>query len=186
MPPYLLPEDKKSLWEELKGFPNDFTYYIGSDFYGDKILQGDAWGEINFFDPVSGNQKQVKGIVLSNTCDVSSDNERVVPMRVLFSPLLDFNKYIRIIAETKGEESARSTASAIKEQKKSNLMYFPPNNSIALETIASLDNIISLPRDKFLSSNTEKLFCLNQAGFYLFVIKLSVHLTRFQEGISRF
>ena len=34
-------------------------------------------------------------------------------------------------------------------------------------------------------STKERLFVLNQFGFYLFLIKLSIHFTRFQEDVNR-
>lgn len=52
--------------------------------------------------------------------------------------------------------------------------------------MAVLDNVVSIPLDLLVKSKPGKLFCLSQLGFYIFVIKLSIHLTRFQEGIARF
>ena len=40
-------------------------------------------------------------------------------------------------------------------------------------------------RSYYTSYFPEKLFTLNQMGFYLFVLKLSIHFCRFQDGVIR-
>jgi hypothetical protein len=51
--------------------------------------------------------------------------------------------------------------------------------------IALLDDLHTLPLGMFQKADRPKLFTLSQVGFYLFVVKLSIHFCRFSEGISR-
>jgi uncharacterized protein (TIGR04255 family) len=52
--------------------------------------------------------------------------------------------------------------------------------------IALLDNIHSIDLEQFLDLDPAKLLTLSQYGFYVFLVKLSIHFTRFQEGVLRF
>jgi len=186
LPPYLFPEQKERLFDELKDFPKKVNYYLNSHFAEDEMLQGDGWGEVAYYQANTGGEIKVKGIILSNSCDISEENKRAIPMRILFSPLIDLNKYLDRIEKIKGEAAASSVGEAIRKQEITSILYLPESERIKNESIASLDNIVSLPRDFFLKEKPEKLFCLSQSGFYLFVIKLAIHLTRFQEGVTRF
>jgi len=53
-------------------------YYISAarDISEDKILQGDGWSgfQLYYFD--TGQKSEVRGIILSNSCDIAKENER--------------------------------------------------------------------------------------------------------------
>lgn len=189
LPAYLAPTEKIKLFDEIKKFKkskSDTSFYLAGNTYPDDILQGDAWQAIDYIDPVSGSSKSVKGLVISNSCDSSEENKRDFPLNIIFTPLIELGKYINLIESSYGKERAVNVKNKIIEQKISQIMYLPPSAGIPVETIALLDNMISVPYRVIKNSTTKKIHCLSQFGFYLFVIKLSIHFTRFNEGISRF
>ncbi|MGZ5601252.1 MAG: hypothetical protein ACXWFX_11735, partial [Methylobacter sp.] len=52
--------------------------------------------------------------------------------------------------------------------------------------IVLLDDLHTLPVKLFCEKNDrEKQFTLSQAGFYLFLFKLSIHFCRFHENVLR-
>lgn len=186
LPPYLLPKQREQLFTELRSFPEKANYFLNRNVHPDEVLQGDGWGSLHYFEASTGKEQNAKGLILSNSCDVARDNQRTMPVRVLFSPLLRLDLYIKLIAELKGPQAAQGVMDAIRAQKITSIFYLPACDQLPFESIAVLDNVVSIPLDMFFSNNPGKFFCLSQLGFYLFVIKLSIHLTRFQEGIARF
>ena len=75
---------------------------------------------------------------------------------------------------------------AIKEQKVTALFYLPKGSVLDDDYVAVLDDIHTIPLNRYTAQNgKQKLFTLSQVGFYLFLLKLSVHFCRFQENIQR-
>lgn len=188
LPKYLSPSQKEQLWAELSAFPENFPFYFNrSDIQGE-LLQGDGWRGFIAIQFETGNRKIVSAVILSNTCDISTANQRALPVRILFSPLVSLRRYTELL-----QKSGRSTAQInniigdIKKQRYTSLFYFPCPNEGDDEYIISLDDIHSHPVQDFLAQPDRKLlFRLSQTAFYLFLLKLSIHFSRFQEGISRF
>ncbi len=183
-PAYLLPSEKKQLFEEVEKFPENQAFYTNQVPY-EGLMQGDCWKQISFIDE-NGKFITCKAVVLSNTCDLSLENIRSVPKRIVFSPLISLSNYREILIRSGASEAKISQQfETIRSQKISNIMYFPGVEGYSESCIALLDNVYSLPRNKVSVSRIPDLvFRLNMYGFYLFVIKLSIHFTRFQEGLD--
>ena len=84
---------QKVLVSELKSLIDgaDRGYFIpaGSDGYKTEMLQGDGWRGFQIFSFKSGNVNAARGIVLSNSCDVSAENARVLPPKLTFAPIVN-------------------------------------------------------------------------------------------------
>jgi len=76
LPKYLIPDQQKELFEELKSFPDNQKFYLNQDQFPNEMLQGDGWAGFVAINFKTLEQKTVSGIVLSNTCDISIENER--------------------------------------------------------------------------------------------------------------
>jgi hypothetical protein len=75
---------------------------------------------------------------------------------------------------------------AIRAQTVSSVFYLPAGGALESEHIAVLDDLHTIPLATFTAeASREKLFTLRQMGFYLFLMKLSIHFCRFQENIAR-
>jgi hypothetical protein len=184
LPPYLSSEQKGDLFRDLGNFPK-INYYILKN--EQELLQGDAWTGFTVLDFVSGEKKKVKGIILSNSCDIDIQNERDLSIKIVFVPLVKLDQYIKLLyLANLSQERVDSKIEAIKQQRVTSLMYFPKGGELTDDYIANLDDIHSLPLRYFISGEETKLFTLSQAGFYVFLLKLSIHFCRFQENVLRY
>lgn len=183
IPYYLTQESKDNLVKALNNFPN-VNYYI--DFL-DGILQGDGWSGFEVLRFEDGERKEIKGIVLSNSCDISPDNIRDIPSKITFAPIISLNKLIDIFEKSgKPKERINNRIKSIIEQKTTNMIFLPKGGSLEEDYVALLDDLHTMPLKTFEEKKSRlKQFRLSQIGFYLFILKISVHLCRFHENIER-
>ncbi|OGP86094.1 MAG: hypothetical protein A2V87_11215 [Deltaproteobacteria bacterium RBG_16_58_17] len=185
IPYYLTQRDKEALVKELKNFKS-ITYYI--NLHPAVALQGDGWSELGLIRYETGERKQVRGIVLSNSCDIDPTNKMDIPAKLLFAPIIKLKAYAGLLEKANiPREKIFGKFNSIREQRVTTLFYLPKGAGLEDEYIALLDDIHSLPLTAFFEQkNRTKLFTLSLAGFYLFVLKLSVHFCRFsEEGVIR-
>lgn len=180
---------QKALLAELKALVEgaDKGYFIpaGYDGYTAEMLQGDGWRGFQVFSFKSGNVSAVRGIVLSNSCDVSQENARVLPPNVTFAPIVKLSKIVeRFKAHDLDGEKVASRLTDIKAQRVTNMFYLPADGLLDEDYVALLDDLHSMPVELHRKA-AEKLFTLSMAGFYLFVFKLSVHFCRLHENVNR-
>ena len=105
----------------------------------------------------------------------------------MHAPIIKLNSYIvKLKASGISERKIKNKVITIKEQKISTLFYLPEGAGLHEDYIARLDDVYTVPMSSFGGQpNKEKIFTLNQIGFYLFLFKLSVHFCRFHENIAR-
>lgn len=180
---------QKKLVQELKaiseGAKKGYFLQKTSEPNEETMLQGDGWEGFQIFSFDSGNRKAVRGIVLSNSCDISPDNERAMPPKVTFAPIVKLSALERIFDESGlDKERVASKLEAIRMQSVTSYFYLPATAPLDDEYVALLDDLHSMPFEKH-RKNGVKLFTLSMAGFYLFVFKLSVHFCRLQESVDR-
>jgi len=185
IPYYLTQEAKDNLVKALDRFPRQIDYYI--NLYQDELLQGDGWNSVDIINFEDGQRKLIKGVLLSNTCDVAPENKRDFPVKLTFAPVVKLNNYVQLLARA-GLDVKQIDAKivAIKEQKITSLIYFPKGADLEEDYIALLDDLHTVPYSIFNERKEKaKLFTLSQVGFYLFNLKLSVHFCRFHEEVAR-
>ena len=173
------------LKELIKGANKGYFIPAGYDVYTDEMLQGDGWRGFQIFSFKSRSVNAVRGIVLSNSCDVSRENVRVLPPNVIFAPIVRLSKIIeRFEAHGLDGEKVTSRLADIKAQRVTNMFYLPADGLLDEDHVALLDDLHSMPVEAHRQA-AEKLFTLSMAGFYLFVFKLSVHFCRLHENVDR-
>jgi hypothetical protein len=185
IPFYLTQPAKESLVSAFNSFPEHFDYYI--DKYPTDILQGDGWNNLGIIQFESGDRKLIKGIVLSNSCDISQENKRDRPISLVFAPLFRLEAYSQMLCAA-GIQVAQLTDKLrdIRNQKVTSLFYLPKGGGLDAEYLAFLDDIHTMPLNLFCANAQRgKLFTLSTVGFYLFLFKLSVHFCRFHEELER-
>lgn len=184
LPSYLSPAQKEELLEQIKNFPK-INHYIAK--YPEEILQGDAWTGFTIIDFHSCEKQLLKGIVISNSCDIDLDNPRHLDVNIIFAPLVKLSRYQALLHESGIEpEKVADKIQAIKQQRITSMMYFPKGGELDDDYVVNFDDIHSQPLRFFSEQEKRKLFTLSQAGFYLFVLKMSIHFCRFQEEIERY
>lgn len=185
IPYYLTQEDKDELIKALNGFPGKMNYYTAK--CQDELLQGDGWNSLDIINIETTERKSIKGILLSNSCDISPENRREIPPSIVFAPIIPLISYEQLLART-GIDSNKisSKISSIKQQRVTSLFYLPKGGCLEADYIAVLDDLHSLPAPRFYrNTDKRKEFTLSQAGFYLFLLKLSIHFCRFHEKVFR-
>lgn len=189
IPYYLTAEPKqKELLQNLEALCRGTQkgYYISAaiNVSPNEVLQGDGWQGFQLYSFKTGKKRAVRGIVLSNSCDISKDNERVLAPKVVFAPIV---KLSAIETHFKNlqlpEDALEARITAIKHQEVTNIFYLPAGAQLDEDYVAILDDLHSIPADSQLLEN--KLFTLSMAGFYLFSFKLSVHFCRLHENVDR-
>ncbi|XOF32840.1 MAG: hypothetical protein ACL93V_12555 [Candidatus Electrothrix sp. YB6] len=185
IPYYLTQEGKKELTEALDAFPDKMNYYTLK--HQNDLLQGDGWNNLDIINLQTAERKSIKGIILSNSCDISSDNARDIPVRIVFAPIILLDSYEKLLIQRGIDRNKISSKmSTIKQQRVTSLFYLPKGGGLKSEYIAVLDDLHNVPAPYFYNkAENKKEFTLSQAGFYLFLLKLSIHFCRFHENVLR-
>lgn len=190
LPQYLSDKERSRLREELAQFPMDGTkdtVYTSALQDADYLLQGDGIGMVPYLNFPDLTIKKVPVLLMSNTCDMSTENKRMNDSRIMYSPIIRLDKYVQLLKRNFPEERVANHLKDIRAQYVSQILYLPKGGKLDYEGIVFFDRSISLPLDeKRVKEMCEhKLFTLSNFGFYLYLLKLSIHFTRIQEKIDR-
>lgn len=187
LPKYLTPSQQRDLWEELRSFPETTEFYLPDEAGRPEILQGDGWTGFVAVNVESLERRSVRGIVISNSCDVDLSNPRTLVPNILFAPLISVSAYTdRLRSNGMTEERITGVLTSIRRQEVSQIFHLPERAYGPSESVVLLDAIHHQPITMFAEGSRSQLFRLNQVAFYAFLIKLSIHFTRFNEGVARF
>jgi len=186
LPKYLSPEQQRDLWEELRSFPSNRSYYTSDPALSYQLMQGDGWRGfvvVNFF---TLEKKQVSGVIISNSCDIAVDNDRAMPPNILFAPMVRLDAYCALLAQAgKTPAQIESIRDSIRNQRHTSIFYLRADGEALPESLIVLDDIHAHPLRDFVAGQSSCVFTLNVFAWYLFLLKLSIHLLRMQEGIAR-
>lgn len=191
LPQYLSESEMRSLKDDLRKFNPDTCQgaFFTSRFNGEPFLmQGDYIGQApvhNF--PASLESREVPALIISNTCDMSMDNKRVYSTRIMYVPMMNFDKYAQNVLRIMEPEKARQHFESLRNQHITGIIYLPTKLELGYDSIGFLDRMVTIPCTQ---SNIDHLissrrFTLNNFGFYLLLLKLSMHFSRIQEKINR-
>lgn len=204
LPKYLTPDQITDLFKNIQEhfpFSTDPNKIYRQIDLTDYFYQGDCLIDIPFalFNTDKFINSYFKAIILSNTCDISVENDRLDEPYIQFANIFTLKSYIDNLKK-RGIDTNRidSFVTDLKLNRISNLFYLPEyvydSNQILEESFVRFDFNVSLPLS-VLNKNTynseyfpkgDRLFSLSNYGFYLFLIKLSVHFCRFREGVFRY
>jgi hypothetical protein len=186
LPKFLSSSSNEELFSCLKGFPNN----IDSRFYSDYVfnikdtgIQGDGMEDFLFFNWQNNQMIKSNAMILSNSCDISFENKRTDTPFISYCPMISLAKSIEIL-KTKGKDISAIELS-IKKQEVTSMFYLPKGQGLSEDKIAMFDRIQSCPNNDETRLKAKKIFTLSNYGFYLFLLKLSIHFTRIRDGINR-
>jgi|SRR5208283_23757 len=186
LPKYLSAPETTDLFSELSQFPNNIDSRMYTSFLEGQstIYQGDGLSDIWIAELPKGEIRRARVIVLSNTCDISPNNLRKLGARLLYCPIVRFSSYQSMLSE-QNETSTRSHLADIRKQRISSMFYLPESQKLGEESIALLDrpNNCALSGINLESVIQSRLFTLSMYGWYLFLFKLSIHLSR--NGLAK-
>jgi hypothetical protein len=172
---------------------------VYSNFYLEEntilfFIQGDIFNSIPAIEWDDDNSCYytafTPAMLVSNSCDISPDNNRQLPKEALFAPVIPLVEFIKGL-EDDGmiKDQITSIINNLKHQDYSNIFYLPPNPLDLSENIVLLDKVYWHPsseiQKKLADIKNERGISLDHFGFYLFIAKLSFHLCRVPEEIER-
>lgn len=164
LPQYLSDAELNHLKDELAKFPTDGTkdtiYTIafnGADF----LLQGDGIGKMPYLNFPNADVHSLNAILLSNTCDMSTENKRMNPCRIMYAPILNFEKYADKLRESFPEQRVTNHLKDVKAQLISQMLYLPKGGKMDYDGIVFFDRAISLPLTEDIVKTCVVISCLH-------------------------
>lgn len=188
LPKHLSAESQKLLFEDLKKFPENLDKRFYTGYLTDNhIYQGDGISKLPVVDIVDLKKKESVCMVLSNSCDISQDNERPFDSQIVYAPIVNLEGYIERLNERYDPEYIDHHLDAIRKQRVTQILYLPECNENMRESIVFLDRVYCL-NSKHVSRDDlheKRVFSLSDFGNYMFLFKLSIHFTRMQDKVER-
>lgn len=187
LPKYLNAEGTKRLFEELGSFPDNLDTRMYSSVHLDKktVFQGDVIAELPLFDLKTQRLTSRKGIIISNTCDISEDNSRRVPNFVTWAPVLSLQSY-RNALTSDGHKGVDDHIRELRLQRVTNILFLPSLPGLD-DCFVRFDMAQSFSMDCIKPADlvSQRLASFSNYGFYLLVLKLSIHFSRVMECVDR-
>lgn len=151
------------------------------------IYQGDCFTNLDFVFLPDPSVTQAKGLILSNTCDLDLSNDKKTPRSVIYAPLFNLMNFINSLVSTHGQDVANEHLKLIRHQQLTQFFYLPSSDFFKEEAFVDFGQVFHCPRLPFdtLKIKSNRIFSLNNLGFYVLLFKLSVFFCRLQEGIDR-
>jgi len=191
LPRYLSDEDQKQLFLQLKGFPKNINeLYSSSVNFDNGILQADIVDNIPFVNLPNIEIKYTRVLVLSNSCDIELSNSRDISPSVSYVPVVTLKNLESLLIKSKVDGGRiKEIINNIKNQKITTMFYLPKGANLEDESVALFERTLHCNRDYFFKLAKEddriKIASLGNYGFYMFLLKLSIHYNRIHEGINR-
>jgi hypothetical protein len=191
LPKYLSADEQTQLFEELRQFPEniDGRMYSSICDYGEELYQGDGLSNLPIVSLPLTNPETANVMIISNTCDISPDNERFYPAFALYCPLIRLTAYEELLHQTFPQSADRiqSHINSIRRQECSPMFFLPKGAHLPEDFIALMDHIVhhKLQALDLSTLIRGRLFTLSDYGYYLFLFKLSIHFTRMRDGVIR-
>lgn len=188
LPQYLSDSDAKQLFSALKDFPNniDERFYSNYSLDDNILYQGDCLKDIPAFYLPDTRSKLSQSMAISNTCDMDLNNKRLWNTHILFSQIILLEKLEKALYQKFSEDRISNYISSLKKQQITNAFYLPKSKNLD-EAVAFFDytnsfDINFVDRE---SLKEKRLVSLSNYGFYILLLKLSIHFTRIQEKVQR-
>ena len=188
LPQYLSDSDAKQLFSALKDFPNniDERFYSNYSLDDNILYQGDCLKDIPAFNLPDTRTKLSQSMAISNTCDMDLSNKRLWNTRILFSQIILLEKLEKGLCQRFPKDRVTNYIKSLKKQQITNAFYLPKSKNLD-EAVAFFDytnsfDINYIDRE---SLKERRLVSLSNYGFYILLLKLSIHFTRVQEKVER-
>lgn len=188
LPQYLSDSDAKQLFSALKDFPNniDERFYSNYSLDDNILYQGDCLKDIPAFNLPDTRTKLSQSMAISNTCDMDLSNKRLWNTRILLSQIILLEKLEKGLCQRFPKDRVTNYINSLKKQQITNAFYLPKSKNLD-EAVAFFDytnsfDINYIDRE---SLKERRLVSLSNYGFYILLLKLSIHFTRVQEKVER-
>lgn len=189
LPKYLSEESTAALFKDLSGF----TQHLKTrKFYTNKldekiVFQGDGIKILPLVNLPDSALYEAAALVLSNTCDYDQREQGIDPC-LIYAPIIKISDYINML-EKNGYSSSNieEYIKKIKEQRITQYFFLPSGEFSKEESIVLLNRVSSCDSSYIDESSIKDIrwFSLDNFGWYIFLLKLSIHFTRVREKVDR-
>lgn len=189
LPQYLSALDRDKMMEQIREFTQQGSsnLYTSNYSHSSNLWQGDGIDNMIYVNLPDLQTNELSVMILSNTCDICLDNKRMYGNRVLYAPIINLSKFEANLKTQFDEQRVDALIRDIKKQQITQILYLPIGYGMNEEGLVFFDRTISLPLNTALVQQMTQnhKFSLNNFGFYLLLLKLSIHYTRVQEKLER-
>lgn len=190
LPKFLSLQEEEDLFLALKDFPKniDSRLYSESCRQLNEVFQGDGFVGLPIVNLPDVAVKKLDCVLISNSCDLSPDNPRSFPISICYCPIFRISQLEQALSRNRiPEDRAKEFVTNIRRQRISQYFFLPKGSLLKEDSFIPLDKICScessvLPEKEI---SEAKIFSLSDYGFYLFLVKLSIHFTRVREYLNR-
>lgn len=179
------PREQSDLFRRLVALNDGGEWY--SPITDNDPLQGDGWSGLEFVRIDDLSRQRTRAVILTNSCDISSENLRVYSHDIIICPLIKMSRYESLLRKLgKDDEWIASHVASVRNQDITNIFFLPKGGGLDEDSLLRFDAVQSVSIDRFASwPERARLFSLSQQAFWLFLVKLSTHFCRTGEGIAR-
>jgi len=193
LPKFLSEPATVSLFDELARFPKNIdsrVYSLSVAHENSDLLQGDGLPELPVVNLPDPEVRPVNAMVISNSCDMAPANQRLSSSSVCYCPIFKLGNYQASLRSKLGPEyysRIDQMVTDIRSQRITQTFYLPASGRLDYEGFIFFDRICCCDNQHVDRQRIadRRLFSLSNYGFYLFLIKLSIHFTRVRDGVDR-
>ena len=191
LPRYLSEDSSEVMKREIERFTKgeiSHSLYTNRWLHEKTIYQGDALDEMLVIRLPAPQINPAKAIILSNTCDIDLNNQRLFDSMIVYAPILDLMKYEQALINNQVSASKVSGhLTAICQQIITQIFYLPAGGFLKNDGLVFLHHVCSCVNSSIDRSTitSKRLFTLSDFGHYLFLFKLSLHFTRLTSKVDR-
>ena len=188
LPKFLSSAAQAELFRELEQFPDNIDSRIYSQIAkgSGEIYQGDGVCRLPVVNLPSSEMKEASCLILSNSCDISPANDRYLDGRIAYCPIVPLRKLKRLIEQVR-PRGVEDIMTSIRRQRLTTMFYLPVGGGVLEDSVAMFDHPLNcaLTPDTYRDFAGRKAYSLSNYGFYLFLFKISVHMTRIADAVDR-
>lgn len=169
-----LPEHVRPFADLLKQFPANYQKWVHATGLAAELYQGDVIEKalLTAIDEEGDIlRSELPAMVISCSCDVQPTQGNFA----LLAPVIELDFY-KANSELKGE-ALDNHLSALLTNKIANLFFLPAGQKLKA-SIIDFERLTAVSVDLLQKSLGNRLTSLSQTGHYLFLVKLTHHLTR--------
>jgi hypothetical protein len=189
LPQYLSAASYDELLKALNEYPQQGRMY--SQRLKDRaiVFQGDGFHDLLFVHLPVMEPGTRKGMIVSNTCDIYRDNERLFEPRMVYAPMLVLASYEEALRTNSSKKPHVIDAhiASIRAQEITQAFFLPKGAGLEEDSFVFLDRIQSAPLAALDDQSivNRRIFTLSDFGAWLFALKLSIHFCRIRDKVDR-
>lgn len=189
LPTYLSQGSYDSFLDELKQFirANSKPFYTTALRDEPILFQGDGLQGLLVINPPDTRVGPAPAILLSNTCDVDPNNQRMFGAHLSYAPIFSLERYLEALRPAASAHTIDVHRNDIRQQLITQIFFLPEGGKLKGDSIVFLDRTMSSASESVVRERVPeiRLFTLSNFGAWLFALKLSIHFCRIRDKVDR-